>query len=53
VENYRVPAGFVQSGRNVVTITRRNESAICEPLVCRRLELALYPYTLPPCMTGE
>ena len=53
VENYRVPQGLVRSGRNVITITRRLRSAISNPLVCRRLELALYPYVLPPCMTGR
>ena len=52
VENYRVPPALVRAGRNVITITRRGESAISSPLVCRRLELALYPYALPPCMTG-
>jgi len=50
VENYRVPPSVIRTGRNVVTITRRNASAISEPLVFRRLELALYPYVLPPCM---
>jgi len=52
VENYRVPAALVRSGRNVITIMRWGDSAISKPLVCRRLELALYPYALPPCMTG-
>lgn len=52
VENYVVPPALVRPGRNVITIARRLDSAISNPLVCRRLELALYPYALPRCMTG-
>jgi hypothetical protein len=52
VENYRLAPNLLRVGGNTITITRNSDSAIARSLVCRRLELALYPYPLPACMTG-
>lgn len=51
-QNYRVPVDFIELGENVITLMRPAKATSSVTLRWRRLELALYPYTLPGSMTG-
>lgn len=53
VDNFRVPLEWLHSGSNVVTIRRDVHATSSKQIRWRRLELALYPYELPGCMTGN